>query len=535
MEQRIERQVRPQQRGRGQNKGVNSHRRFLVRCYAVLLPLSMTCLPVWAEADTAKLQIPIWTTEDFYDAIDKNDVKSVQDYLSDTKRATKEFLSHYLLDYALELERDDIAKLMVEAGAGIDTLSAVRFENVQILEAMLKRGVKPLGASLAAERGNVDIVKMLLDHGEDKLSTEGAVKYGQVETLKLLLDRGADPDGLEIGILHGHEDVAELLLDSGADPNEITRLALWDFSDVEFPPKYKFEYLSPLHYAVLTKSKDLVKVLLEAGANPNIVPKPITLLKSRYDSTSWPTVLKAAQDSEWGDTSIAQLLKENGANLTVSDSNAEYQLELKLHNAADQWDYEEVMRLLELGAVPTGFGDFYYELSEPYDPRVMQAFVEAGADPDVFNEFPAMFLYTPTAITLWNEDVENFKRFIHAGADVNDSLLSWYLKIALGRGLTEAIEILVRLQRERHHVEVVILCNLGYVRTVETLLAKGARPEGLRRAVENEHVQIVKLLLEAGANPNQVDGAGEISVLELAVETSNQDIVSMLKEAGASE
>ncbi|MXZ44566.1 MAG: hypothetical protein F4Z01_06300 [Gammaproteobacteria bacterium] len=488
-----------------------------------------------ADTPTSKLHIPPWTTADFYDAIDKNDVKSVQDYLSDTKRATKEFLSCYLLDYALELERDDIAELMVEAGAGIDTLSAVQFENVPILEAMLKRGVKPLGASLAAERGNVDILQILLDHGEDELSTEGAVKYGQLETLKLLIDHGADPEGLEIAILHGHEDVAELLLDSGADPNEITRLSLGDFSDVEFPPKYKFEYLSPLHYAVLKQSKKLVKVLLEAGANPNVVPKPITLLKSRYDSTPWPTVLKAAQDSEWGDTSIAQMLKENGAILTVSDSNEEYQLELKLHDAADQWDYEEVVRLLELGAVPTGFGDFYYELSEPYDPRVMQAFVEAGADPDVFNEFPAMLLYTPTAITLWNEDVENFKRFIDAGADVNDSLLSWYLKIALGRGLTEAIEILVRLKQERHGVYVGALCNLGYLRTVETLLAKGARPEGLRRAVKNEHVQIVKLLLEAGADPDQPHEFDERTILEVAVESDNQYIISMLTKAGASE
>lgn len=55
-----------------------------------------------------KLDMPPWTTEDFYQAIEKNDDIRIREFLSDTSRATKEFLSYYLLDYALEMERDYI-------------------------------------------------------------------------------------------------------------------------------------------------------------------------------------------------------------------------------------------------------------------------------------------------------------------------------------------------------------------------------------------------------------------------------------------
>ena len=61
-----------------------------------------------AEDACAVFELPTWTTEDFYNAIENDDAKSVQRYLSDTTRATKEFLSYYLLDYALELDREDL-------------------------------------------------------------------------------------------------------------------------------------------------------------------------------------------------------------------------------------------------------------------------------------------------------------------------------------------------------------------------------------------------------------------------------------------
>lgn len=499
--------------------------------------VALGSLSLSAETSNALLDNPSWTTEDFYNAIDKDDTKQIQEYLADSKRATKEFLSYYLLDYALEHEKDQIAQLMVEAGAGVNTLSAVLYENEQILAALLKRGIVPLGASLAAERGNVHMVKMLLSYGEDDLSTVGAARTGQLETLKLLLEQGAEPDGLELAILNEHDAVAELLLDSGADPNEITLLSQGYFDDIDFPKKYKFEYLSPLHYAVLKKSSALVKVLLQEGADPNVVPRSITLLKNRYKRNAWPTVLQTAQDSEWGDADIALLLLKNGASETMSNNVVESQLEMDLYKAAENWDYDEVMRLLELGAVPTGFGSFFYEMSDRYDPRVIQAFVEAGADPNFFNMNAGGHMHTPTALTLWNGDIENFKRLIQAGAHTGEFLVGWYMKIAnnKSRCAIEAKEILWSHSIERHYGHIYGPYPPAHTQTVLDQLTMGARPKALRYAVTSEHVEVVKLLLEAGADPNELDDYDEQTILELAEETDNPDIVGMLKEAGAHE
>ena len=459
--------------------------------------------------------------------------KSIQLYLSDKERATKEFLSYYVLDYALELERDQIALLLVEAGAGIDTLVAVQYENVNILEELLERGVKPKGASLAAEMGNVDLVKVLLSHGEDALITEDAVRNGHLETVKLLLDHGAEPDGLELAILQRHDAVAKLLLEFNANPNEITRLTVKDWEEIKFPTPYAFEYLSPLHYAILNKSLDSVTALLEAGADPNVAPSAITLLEHRSEEHSWPTVLQTAQDPKWGDEAITQLLVKNGAKRHVSNTEEAAKLELELFKAAEEWDYGEVIRLLELGAKPVGFGSFYYDYSERYSPKVLQAFVEAGAHPNVFNQRAGGPMYTPTALTLMNGDVDNFKRFIEAGAETSELLLGWYMKIALVSGLDEALEILWTLGEERRYIDIQGPINHGILHTVENLLAKGARPRGLRTAVEDEHEEIVKVLLEAGADPNLEEDDDERSILELAVETGNQQIIGMLKSAGA--
>ena len=422
---------------------------------------------------------------------------------------------------------------MVEAGAGLNTLLAVKHKNERILEEMLKRGIEPLGTALAAESGNVQMVELLLKHGANDLSTEGAATNGHLDAVKLLLNQGAEPNGLGVAILHGHKDVAEVLLDAGADPNELTRYELRYFEPyTEITGPCVFEYLSPLHYAILNKSLNLVKVLLKAGADPNIVPSAITLQENRFDVDPWPTVLQTAQDPEWGDQDIAQYLEEQGAKVNVTSSTKDTRLELDLYEAAKDWDYDEVSRLLKLGAEPIGFGGFFYEYSERYDPKVTQAFVEAGADPNFFDERTG-WMYTPTALTLMNEDIDNFKRYIRAGSNTQEQLLGWYMKIACVRGLNEAIEVLWNLGADVNLAQILSPVSYGHIHTVEFLLTRGIRPEYLRHAVEKQRVEIVKMLLQAGADPNEQDEHDENSILELALESENEEIAELLKAAGA--
>ena len=498
--------------------------------------VAISCLSVQARDTIEELEIPEWTTADFYEAIERDDGKSVREYLSDTTRATKEFLSHYLLDYALELERNDIASLMVEAGAGLNTQLAVEHENVRILEEMLNHGVEPQGASLAAERGNLQMLNLLLSFGEDDLSTKEAARTGHIEAITLLLQHGAKPDGLGVASLHGHVDVAKLLLDAGADPNELTRQHL-DRFDLEFeiPKRYMMEYLSPLHHAVLSQSRELVELLLENGANPNVAPNAVTLQKNSSTRQSWPTVLQVATDLlNSSDASIAKLLIEHGASTSISVDDEGIDLARRLYSAAKVRDYDAVVRLIEDGARPTGFGDILDGHHRyKYNPKIITAFVDAGADPNTYRG--RSFMEDPAALALKNGDIDNFRRFAAAGLDVYEPALNWYGKIACVRGLNEALEVLWTLGIDRGPWELVIPVNYGHVHMVEFLLSKGMRPDFLRRAVKAERIEIVRLLLEAGADPNKPDDRDEHSILEVAKESDNEHIIGMLKAAGANQ
>lgn len=496
---------------------------------------AVSSLSLSADTVLDEFEIPPWTTEDFYDAIDRDDVKRVEEYLSDKERATKEFLSYYLLDYVLELENDHIAHLMVEAGAGVNTLFAVQHDNLQILEEMLKQGVEPRGASLAAERGDLHMLNLLLSHGEDEFSTNGAARNGQLEALKLLLDHGAEPDGLELAVLNGHEEVAKLLLESGADPNHLTKYPL-DWREHPFLKGKAREYLSPLHYAVLRQSVELVDVLLRNGADPNVKPATFVLLQTRrFNKEPWPTVLRLANDLQTDDSTIAQLLNKFGATETlIAEDDEDIQLAKALYGAAKSANKAKVVKLLEEGAQPPAFGQFYYTFSaKKWKPKIIQSFIEAGADP---NSYWGSHPYTPVAMALRHGDVDNFKRLMQAGASTEPFLLKFvYMKIACIRGLNEAIEYLWNLGVAPGSWELLGPVGYGHVHTVEFLLAKGIEPNFLRHAVERERVPIVKMLLEAGADPNQADKHDERSILELAYESESAEIIWMLETAGAVE
>ena len=482
-----------------------------------------------AEELEPKLEIPPWTTEDFYQAIEKNDDIQIREFLSDRSRATKEFLSYYLLDYALNLDRTYIAQLMVKAGAGLNTWSAVRHDNLFIVDELLKRGAEPRGASLAAERGNAYMVKLLLDYDEAEISTEGAARNGQLETLYLLLDAGAYPEGLGAAVLNGHEDVVKLLLEADADPNELIRM-----SDPELLGRYNWTYLTPLHCAVISKSLALVQMLLDHGANPNIAPnRGFFAFDDQETERNWNSVLSVAIGLGSEGEEIVELLKANGAQNVWPKEVKDMDLQRRLYAAADNWNYDRVVELLKAGAKPEGFGSFYYDYSDSYDSKIMRAFVEAGADPNVYSTYD--YYYNPTAMTLMQGDVENFKRFVEAGASLGPS--NWYMKIACVQALTDAIEhiwLMVSPYPEIGYMgELIIGTNYGHVHMVEFLLARGARPTTLRTAVEDERVEIVKMLLEAGADPNLPDEYDERPYLKLAIETKNEEIIGMLKEAGA--
>lgn len=87
-------------------------------------------------------------------------------------------------------------------------------------------------------------------------------------------------------------------------------------------------------------------------------------------------------------------------------------------------------------------------------------------------------------------------------------------------------------------VELVYWASLGRLNVVEELLNKGADPstfdEGgysaLQAASENNHLDIVKLLIKKGADVNY---KGQFTALDLAKMADNKEVIEYLKENGA--
>ena len=87
---------------------------------------------------------------------------------------------------------------------------------------------------------------------------------------------------------------------------------------------------------------------------------------------------------------------------------------------------------------------------------------------------------------------------------------------------------------ELHLPELVYWASLGDVEQVEQLLAAGTDPnqtddEGysaLQAAAENDHLEVVKLLISKGAD---VDHRSTYTALELAEMAGNKEVVAYLK------
>lgn len=130
------------------------------------------------------------TDRDYLDAIQKGDIVTVQKYLAISRnsydmlnaRTYKENLP--ALSWAIVNKRTDIALLIIEAGADLNTET--------------NKGVTPL--FLAASLGNVDIVRALLGKPDIKINTvhfsgynalESAAMRGHTEVVRMLLAAGA--------------------------------------------------------------------------------------------------------------------------------------------------------------------------------------------------------------------------------------------------------------------------------------------------------------------------------------------------------
>lgn len=207
----------------------------------------------------------------------------------------------------------------------------------------------------------------------------------------------------------------------------------------------------------------------------------------------------------------------SGSESEVDPDAGQAELDRALRSAAGAGDLEEVRQLLDQGADvhAAGRGGVTPLIAAAYENRVdvARVLIEAGADVNIQdNTRQSAYL-----ITTSEGYVELLRLTLAAGADVHslDSYNGTGLIRAADRGHVDIIEELLKTDIDIDHVN-----RLGWTALLEAIILGDGGPQ---------HTEVVRLLVEAGADVNLPDGGG-VTPLEHAERRGYTEIAKILRE-----
>lgn len=313
----------------------------------------------------------------------------------------------------------------------------------------------------AARAGSLEKVRFLIGAGADvrfrNSNNYSALTTGTppaLEVTRLLLESGAEPDGvtpwsesaLSVASRESDWPTIRLLLESGADPAPL-------------------EWTPLMRAAALGGQEDLEAALLP-GADLGA--------RDRWERTPWLLAVCA------GDIAKAEILKALGSDTGAAGRGGD----TALMYAAKRDDGPMLEWLLAQGAdvnAATGFGDTALMCAASYgSANACRVLLAAGADAQAENQ-------TQTQPISEAATVEVARILVEAGADINfvDGSGDWPLKQAAGEDDPEKVRALLALGA-----------------SVETASSEGT---ALHEAVRADALAVMRILLEAGADPSAQD------------------------------
>ncbi len=375
-------------------------------------------------------------------------------------------------------------------------------------------GVTPL---LQASRyGDVATMRALLDGGADVAGAirEGetplmaAARTGNAEAVGLLLERGSDPNAAETvegqtalmwATAEGHSSVVDMLLAAGADPNlkartsELTKRSMrTDFPSGGF---------TALMWAARNGNEDMVRRLVEAGADVNLTngdgatAMMLAIVNDRYDMAAmllelgtdandgslWHAIEMRDAPTDWRARDGSRLRNDHPNRLTGLDL-----IELLLAAGADpNKPFTGQMHNASMCCDTKGSGTPFYRAAVAADVEAMALLIARGADlewaPAPVEGMPPMPFGDNTGLTPLMVAINGGKGLLMAGGpgDIRESKIGIF------------------------------------------------REPGNRNPTD-----AVKLLLEAGANPNAVNPKGD-TALHIAAHDGRLEVLRELVAGGA--
>ena len=351
----------------------------------------------------------------------------------------------------------------------------------------------------AVEKGNIKVLRRFIENGINLdfkyKSLNGyisntllitASENGYTDIVELLLKNGASTDifnsadttALMEACHNQHPLIVELLLRHGADPNifkrwgptalilavdkddvKITELLLEYNVDPNFRMKGNGD--TPLMFASRRGNTEIATLLLERGANPNI-------LKLDTDGSNNTALIMAAMKNQ---APMVELLLE-------------YNADPNLKNSAQ--NHTGSLHDMYFGSTALHWAS----MEENYD--IIKLLLEHGADPNIMN----IRFKTPLYISVKNGDFNAVKIMLEHNGDATEIFDGG-----------ETLLYIIASRSDKHDIAE-LLIEHGVDINAQNRLGNTA----LHRAILRYNIDLVRILLENGADPYIINNSNENSL-----------------------
>ena len=286
---------------------------------------------------------------------------------------------------------------------------------------------------------------------------------------------------------------------------------------------------TPLYKAILHGNIALIEMLLSSGANPDIA------------CDEGRSALHEAVSIE-NNVEVLNILSKFGANFNSKDIHGK----TPLHIAASFEDNEENLKMLfKLGAnldAQDLLGQTpMYEACMHNSINSLECLYNLGANPNIIDDDGIFYSGFSDENTIFLRVKEIRKDYCNRHFDTLTEayLKDWNLRIAI---INKDIDLVKKLIEQGADVN--FLPTQAYIRNIldERSMKKHAYTKAypnnfhsnlMRALILNDDIEIIKLLLKAGARPDKRSNQNEQTVLHCAVEFSNPEFVKILVKYGA--
>lgn len=449
----------------------------------------------------------------------------------------------------LSYNQQQLIPLLLEAGADPESIHAGPWFQTTVVHAAAGAGQVEALEYLVAAGADVNLAVNPQNNQPElnQLPLHLAIQAGELETTRFLLENGADKHaklGIRASRGPGVTKVDPIILAVMSDNIEIVDLFIEHgvpLEGVQLPnhlqPRFSREFLEPLlERGAVVAEAQLIHLVYQWGSKVKLdnAEDLIWYLDNGFlidgSNQQLETILHAAVKLALPLSSF-EILVEAGADVNAINLQGKSPLDAALVRAEDEWwlDGDDVVAYLEEAGAEESNLPSYLKAIEADDVEVLTFYLEQGLHPNYQTTQgggPApIFSSEPLLVAaLKNDAMGCAQLLVDKGADVNVRIRQW----------------------RDSSTPILLMVQAGNVSGVEFLLENGADvgPSGPssrvvgslnlnNQNIASENVEILQLLIEAGANVNAT-AFGKSLLSRLAYNgRGHGDVALLLLENGA--